>query len=255
MFTVLNVTKRRNTIFEKLFGCFIRDEYNVRTMGVYRGAPFYEMNVTIGKRGIDVQRVIDCVGKCSKRLVTNNFDLLPQNKDLALFKSDKLYRKMMQNTFVKILENNSLKKNPLPICVIDEKAENTDFIKRLCDYALTLTIVTHKNEKYSSICEDVTEETGLCPMHKNNVSNENIIINLDDNNMIIYDKEGSSLIENGEEFTVPEIYNYLKPQEINKYDFYSALYELCGVFSLAECIFDTIKVNHEKKNVAGIHFS
>ena len=87
MFTVLNITKRKNGVFEKLFGCFIKDEYNVRTVGVYKGAPFYELNVLVGNKKIDAQKIIDCVGKCSRRLVTNDFDLLPQNDDFGLFKS------------------------------------------------------------------------------------------------------------------------------------------------------------------------
>lgn len=255
MFTVLNITKRKNGVFEKLFGCFIKDEYNVRTVGVYKGAPFYELNVLVGKKKIDAQKIIDCVGKCSRRLVTNDFDLLPQNNDFGLFKSDKLYCKMIQNTFVEILDNNGLKNHPVSVCVVDRKAVNIDFIKRLCDYSSTLVIVTEKSEKYHLVCEEITENTGLCPIVKNNISNENIIINLDDNTMTIYTEKGRGIIENGDDFTVPEIYNYLKPNEINKYDFYSALYELCGVFSLADCVFETIRVNNEKKSVADVHFS
>ncbi len=255
MFTVLNITKRKNGIFEKLFGCFIKDEYNVRTVGVYKGAPFYELNVFVGKRKVDAQRIIDCVGKCSRRLVTNDFDLLPQNNDFSLFKSNKLYSKMIQNTFIEMLGNNCLKKHPVPVCIVDNKGIHTDFVKRLCDYSSTLVIVTDKAEKYNSVCEEITEDTGLCPILKNNVSNENIIINLDDNTMTIHSEKGICIIENGDDFTVPEIYNYLKPQEINNYDFYSALYELCGVFSLADCVFETISINNEKKSVADVHFS
>lgn len=255
MFTVLNITKRNKNIFEKLFGCFMKDEYNVRTVGVYKGAPFYELNVFIGKKRVDAQRILDCVGKCSRRLVTNDFDLLPQNDDFGLFKSNKLYCKMIQNTFVQILNNNGLKNHPVSVCVVDRKAINTDFIKRLCDFSSTLVIVTEKAEKFNSVCEEITEDTGLCPIIKNNIPDENIIINLDDNTMSIHNEKGRSIIKNGEDFTVPEIYNYLKPKEINKYDFYSALYELCGVFSLADCVFESISMDNEKKSVADVHFS
>ena len=62
-------------------------------------------------------------------------------------------------------------------------------------------------------------------------------------------------ISAGVDFSVPEIYEKLLPVGINKYDFYSALYELCGVFSLGESVFDTIMVNNEKKLVQDIHFS
>ncbi|MBR5245745.1 MAG: hypothetical protein IKV25_00045 [Clostridia bacterium] len=255
MFTVLNITKRKNNVFEKLFGYFIKDEYNVRTVGVYKGAPFYELNVSIGKRQIDAQRIVECVGKCSKRLVTNNADLLPKHYDLVLFKSNKLYCRMMENTFVKILDNDGLKSHPLPICVIDWKGEDINFVKRLCDYSSTLTIVTGNAEKYQCVCEEITEETGLCPVVKNNASDEEIIINLDDNTMTIENKNGRWIIDKGEDFTVPEIYNYLNSKGVEKYDFYSALYELSGVFVLADGFFDFIRVNNEKKSVPDVHFS
>ena len=56
-------------------------------------------------------------------------------------------------------------------------------------------------------------------------------------------------ISSGVDFSVPAIYENLLPEGICKYDFYSALYELCGVFSLGESVFDTIMVNNEKKRV------
>lgn len=255
MFTVLNISKRNNNIFEKLFGCFIRDEYDVKTVGIYKGAPFYQLNVRVGNRGVNCQKILDCVGKCSKRMITNDFDLLPETDDFGLFKSNKLYNKMMQNTFVEILGANDINNSPLPICLVDEKASNTDFAERLCKYCSTLTIVTLKREKYNSVCEEITENTGLCPIFKSESNGERIVIDLDNNAMEICGENKKTIINNGEDFVVPEIYNYLKPEAINKYDFYSALYELCGVFSLADGVFETISMNNEKKSVTDVHFS
>ncbi len=255
MFTVLNISKRNNNIFEKLFGCFIRDEYDVKTVGIYKGAPFYQLNVRVGNRGVNCQKILDCVGKCSKRMVTNDYDLLPETDDFGLFKSNKLYNKMMQNTFVEILSANDINNSPLPICLVDEKASNTDFAERLCKYCSTLAIVTLKREKYNSVCEEITENTGLCPIFKNESNGERIVIDLDNNVMEICGENKKTIINNGEDFVVPEIYNYLKPETINKYDFYSALYELCGVFSLADGVFETISMNNEKKSVTDVHFS
>ncbi len=255
MFTVLNISKRNNNIFEKLFGCFIRDEYDVKTVGIYKGAPFYQLNVRVGNRGVNCQKILDCVGKCSKRMVTNDYDLLPETDDFGLFKSNKLYNKMMQNTFVEILSANDINNSPLPICLVDEKASNTDFAERLCKYCSTLAIVTLKREKYNSVCEEITENTGLCPIFKNESNGERIVIDLDNNVMEICGDNKKTIINNGEDFVVPEIYNYLKPETINKYDFYSALYELCGVFSLADGVFETISMNNEKKSVTDVHFS
>ena len=69
-----------------------------------------------------------------------------------------------------------------------------------------------------------------------------------------FDKQNIN-ISSGDDFTVPEIYEKLLQDGANKYEFYSAVYELCGVFSLGESIFDTIIVDNEKKRVKDIHFS
>lgn len=255
MFTVLDITERKNNAFERLFGWLIRDEYELKTVAIYKGAPFYQLRIRVGKKGLDTQRIIDSVGKCSRRLVTNNVSLLPQNSDFGIFKSKKLYDKMMQNTFLTVLYNNKINKNPLPVCIIDKNANNTDFAERLCECSSSLTIITDKNDKYNSVCDSITENTGLCPIFKKEVTDEKIVMDLDNSIMKILSDKEEITIEKGEEFIVPEIYNYLKPQSINRYDFYSALYELCGVFSLADCNFESIYVNNEKKSVADVHFS
>jgi hypothetical protein len=62
-------------------------------------------------------------------------------------------------------------------------------------------------------------------------------------------------ISNGENILVNDVYKKLLPEGINEQDFYSALYELCGVFSLGECIFETVCVNNEKKLIKDIQFA
>lgn len=51
------------------------------------------------------------------------------------------------------------------------------------------------------------------------------------------------------DFNLPEQYCSLKPEGIEKYKFAAALYELCGVFSIGECRFNSVTVNGEKKSI------
>ena len=62
-------------------------------------------------------------------------------------------------------------------------------------------------------------------------------------------------ITNGENIMVDDIYKKILPQNVNECDFYSALYELCGVFSLGECIFENVMVNNEKKLIKDIQIA
>ena len=43
--------------------------YELKTIPVFKGAPFYKLEVTIGKKGVDWQQVTYFVGKCANRLL------------------------------------------------------------------------------------------------------------------------------------------------------------------------------------------
>ncbi len=255
MFTVLNIQKRKDTLFEKIFGCLRSDDYQVRTVAVYKGAPFYILDAVIGKKGINTEKIIVSVGKCAKRMVTSDDSLLPQVDEIGLFKSDELYKCLLQNTFLTILRQNFSHKNLVTVCFVDRGGEYTDFVRELSSFSSSLNIVTDKKEKYLSIVDEITEETGLCPALKKDLVDADVVINLDEFYMNVTTLNLHITVEDRCDFTVPEIYNYLKPNSINKYEFYSALYELCGVFSLAEGVFDSIMINNEKKSLSDTHFS
>ncbi len=252
MFCVLSVKVRNKTFFEKLFGKFFVDEYSVKTIPVFKGAPFFSLNITTGKREIDWENIVFSVGKCATKLLLNGDIQLPDDFNIAVFKSHLLYSKMMKNTFIHILEN---QKGIYPISIMDTIADDTDFVRRLSKYASSMSIFASNKEKYIGICEEITEETGMCPILKNEFEDARIKINLDNLTMTIQNDGEYINISAGDDFTVEPIYENLLPDFVNKYDFYSALYELCGVFSLGESIFDTIVVNNEKKCVKDIHFS
>ena len=73
--------------------------------------------------------------------------------------------------------------------------------------------------------------------------------------MTINTKNGLYNISDGEDFKVPEIYENLYDNSVDKLLFYSALYEFCGVFELAELCFETIVINGEKKGINELIFT
>lgn len=253
MFCVLSVKERNRTLFERLFRKFLVDEYSVKTVPVFKGAPFFMLDITTGKREIDWDNVVFAVGKCAGRLVLSDEIVLPENVGICAFKSGVLYDKMMKNTFIHIIHNNQ--KRYYSLSVMDMNGENAEFVKRLSPYASSMNICTLKKEKYTEICNEIIESTGMCPVFVDEFHDADIKINLDNFTMTILQNSNNINISSGYEFSVLPIYENLLPQGVCKYDFYSALYELCGVFSLGESVFDTIMVNNEKKNVHDVHFS
>ena len=253
MFCVLSVRERNRTIFERIFGKLLTDDYSVKTIPVYKGAPFFSLDITTSKKEINWEDVIFAVGKCASRLVLNGDVRLPENLNINIFRSKALYNKMLNNTFLQILENNN--DRMYQISLMDENAENTDFSRRLSEYASSLCICTKDKEKYIPVCDEITEVTGMCPVLKSHFADSEIKINTDKGTMTIFNNNENINISSGVDFTVPSAYENLLPGGVDKYDFYSALYELCGVFSLGEGIFNIITVNNEKKSVQDILFS
>ncbi len=249
MFCVLNVEKRPDTLREKLFGNFIKDEYNARLVPVFKAAPFYAFNVKVGKRGVDWERIIYTAGKCSRRLVLTNNTQLPSRPDISHFKSDLLYREMMGNTFVEILKKLDSQKS---IVLIDRNSKQEKILYKLAPFASTLTVVTDKKENFNRICDNIQQNCGLSVVLQSASAEAQVEIDLNRSVMTLNGEKNCVNITGGCDFIVPEIYEKLLPPNTDRYTFFSALYELCGVFSLGECIFETITVNNEKINLSNL---
>ena len=95
----------------------------------------------------------------------------------------------------------------------------------------------------------------MCPVLTSDFVDSHVKINTERNIMTIKTSVELVNISSGENFSVSPIYENLLPDGVCEYDFYSALYELCGVFSLGECVFNKLMVNNEKKRREDIHFS
>ncbi len=255
MFCVLKINRRNQTAFEKLFGALKKDEYNLSAIPVFKGAPFYILDVCIGKKGIDWEKVLLYVGKCASRLIVNCEIDIPRDMNIGVYKSEKLYDKVMKNTFLDIIKNNTDKRNLLNISILDKQGIYTDFTEKLSLFSSSITIATEDKEKYYDVCERIRENTGMCLVLTNDFADKDIKINADTNIMTIRTKDELINVTSGDDFSVPSIYEGLLPDGVSEYDFYSALYELCGVFSLGECFFDNLMVNNEKKRREDVHFS
>lgn len=253
MFCVLRIVKRENKLFERLFGSFIKDDYSLDSVPVFKGAPFFVVTVAVGRNGVDWEKVAAISGKCSAKLLCA--EAIPETDCIGRFESSLLKNRIAENTFIKLLEQNNLKNHPADIAVTDSKALNTAFTEKIAPFAASLTVVTDNKERYGKTAERLLQETGTSAALLSSVNGEKIIIDSDNYIMTVQTDNGKMKIQNGCDFTVPESYRALLPEGIDKYDFYSALYELCGVFSLGECIFSSIEVNNEKKNTDSIHFS
>ena len=253
MFCLLKISERRDSFKEKLFGRFIKNTYELKTIPVFKGAPFYKLEATIGKKGIDWQQVTYSVGKCANRLLLDDSISIENVKGVGRYNNKILYEKMMKNTFVKVLKEQN--KTFDSLCVIDKRGVSTDFLLKLVPYFQRITITTDQKQKYEKVCDYILENTGLCVLLQSEIQKATVKIDTEQNIMTINTKKAVYNISDGEDFKVPEIYENLYDNSINKLLFYSALYEFCGVFELADLCFETILINGEKKRTNELIFT
>lgn len=254
MFCVLNAEKKKRVFIEKIFRFLACDNYSITTIPVFKGAPFYMLNASVYDE-VDWDKVIELSGKCSKRLVINGNIQIPENHGIGVFYSPTLYNRAFMNTLLHIIKNNVSLKNPQDITLYDKKGEYADFLTFLVPYVSKLTVVTDYKEKYTKACDEILDDTGLCVSLLSDFNDGTIKINADKNTMSVSTKNQFINVTCGENMMVNDIYKKLLPAGVDEYTFYSALYELCGVFSLGECIFETITVNNEKKHIDTVTFS
>lgn len=253
MFCVVNINERKDTIKEKLFWRFIRDEYELKTIPVFKGAPFYRLDITVGKRGVDWEYIAYCTGKCAGRLIVNNAVNIPKNFGLGRYSNKALYNKMMQNTFAHILKQQ--KKIFENLCFVDESGEFQEYLHTYVPYFNKITVATKNKEAYFKTCDNILEDTGLCVTIQSEEETAQVVINCKENLMQVRIKNIVHNICNGEDFDVPKIYEKLYDETLDKLIFCSALYEFCGVFELADLIFTSIKVNTQKKGTNAVIFT
>lgn len=253
MFCLLKISKRRDTLKERMFGKFIRDIYELKTIPVFKGAPFYKLEVTVGKRGVDWQEVTYFVGKCANRLLLDEKINIENISGVGRYNNKILYEKMIKNTFTEILKQQN--KTFDSLCIIDKKGMCADFLLKLVPYFQRITVTTENKEKYVKVCDYILQNTGLCVLVQSEIQNATVKIDTERNVMTINTKKCIYNVSDGEDFKVPEIYENLYDNSVDKLLFYSALYEFCGVFELADLCFKAILVNDEKKGINELIFT
>lgn len=253
MFCLLEISERRYGLKEKLFGRFLKDIYELKTVPVFKGAPFYKLNVTVGKMGVDWQQVRFFVGKCANRLLVNSAVDLDETVGVGRYEKKTLYPKLMQNTFITLLKQQNKIFDDL--CFIDKKAQSAELLYKLVPYFNKISVVTDNKPQYDKTCDRILEETGLCVTTQSEIQNACVKIDTERNIMTVITENNIYNITDGDGFSVPTIYENLYDETVEKLLFYSALYEFCGVFELADLSFETIVINGEKKGINEVIFT
>ena len=238
-----------------IFKSLTKDKYELKTVPVYRGAPFYLLKITL-YRGQEPggEEIVRLVGKCSKKLLAGGIPL-PQIKEIGFFNGDLLYRRLIENTFLEILKRNFNRREPYDLAIVDTDGRCTSFSLSCAPFCKSMTVITKRKEEYYLTVEEIKNRTGLCPSVQESAAFKSVTADLSGCELTVRGRGEPIIFKNGIGFEPAEVYSQLVPEGIDRFNFYSALYELCGVFELGNGIFTEIEANGKKMTVTDIGFS
>lgn len=246
MFCVLLLEKEKKTFLDRIIKSRLKDKHHFETVPVFKGAPFYKLTVTYKNEAPCWDEIYKITGRCSQKLVMNDNIILPRDARFGAFKGVEYHKLLMENMFLKIIIENCETIRNRGIVIIDKNGKKVDFIKKVALCVKKMTVVTQEKENYGKVIDEIIDETGLCISVQSKMEDDDICVDLDNCVMKIRLNSRTVVISKGDDIVVPPIYSELLPETIDKVDFYGALYELCGVFSLSECYFDSLYEKDKK---------
>lgn len=231
MFAVITVEKEN-----KKSGLLKRKKSRTESnsVAVIGGAPFRDIKIFVGKKGIDWKSVERAAGCALKSVIVQNGLELPENTSLKKFIPDTLPLLLMLNTAAKHIDKGeNAKKRTL--LIMDENAVLPQYIERIVFCAYKIKIVTDYPEKYYSVCSYLLENYGVSPVICSSLNeNEKADICIAEKESVFAkinftaDKIGSQ----GFAIKMPDEYKKLCPEGVDEFLFLCAMFECGGVSAL-----------------------
>lgn len=248
MFAALIIRPQSNKFFKRKFQNTFPQKTEVLQTAVRNGAPFFTVTVSKKRGEIPWENVEFHVGNCAERMLLPNGVIPPENSKIKMFEPRVLPKRALFNTACELLSRS--KRNPVgrTITLIDENGELSRDVYRLVPFASAVRIVTEKTDLYDSASEQIMERFGAALLVTDEVSrgadSDFIIAPNGVHDTFLPSK--MCIVINGREqpsqgfisvtcknMNLQEHYRRIVPRGIDPDIFAAALFEKCGVSSLA----------------------
>ncbi len=249
MFTVVELNEENRKGFHSLSRFFRKPKVEINTLELKNGKSFYLCKAETRKGRIPWKE-IELVSPAKNFLVPGCIDgKLP----LKVWVPQKLPQIMLFNSSVEYIKQKALPPAKTHITVIDKEGCCVDFFKEVIKLASHITVVT-TDERYRNLSDELLNAYGVSLIIRKEFYEdkaENCF--LFDYNAervplsykgTVFSKNKKHLL-NGKsltpgDFDLPEEYEKLRSEKINKLHFASALYELCDVKELQSLKFNEL---------------
>lgn len=248
MFAVLKLLPREKGLRARIRERFEKSEPTVTQIPVKSGAPFFSVEMRIGRDGADWTALAAMLGRCAKRLLIEDGIVLPESGIVKRFVPERLPSILLFNSAVQLMENSGLPPVNCSCTLIDKTGIFCSALHKLIPLAASVRVVTDQIESYEAAAEQIFEAFGasvvICEEEPTALRDTFVLRPFAASGagtVTVTDKDERHSILHGEGIVLPQEYADLLPQNTDPLVFASALYELCGVRVLSSLTYTHLK--------------
>lgn len=232
MFAIINVSQS-NAVFRKVKICSQR-------FTLPNSDAFFTVTAEKSYSRVPWKKLENCMGILKKDVILTGDAVLPEYSGISEFTPDVFPYIVLVNTAIERLNNSRYKS----LIIFDEKAICMDYIQRFVNNFERIRVITPYVEKYTAVARILLENYGFSlevsadPSYDSDV----IISNSCDIPLYFSGKVFSNKrkfmmnaeVFSGGEIVLPEEYENIRPEGVDKFLFASALYEKCNISELGK---------------------
>ena len=235
MFCIVRITEEEKGFFSKLKYLFNRRLPQLEKINIKAGAPFYYLEISKKQIGNNNEILSKILGRCSQYIIPCRDTVITDNSYIKKYIPTVFPSIMLINSAVNLLLNKSYDKSKYSIAITDKNAQFVKYIEEFINLASVITIYTDNGFSYNQLAEELYLKYGASLIIKSTESmdyNSDLTVSTGYDESIVERIDGKLIKLTGEYFELPAEYEKLRPAQIDKILFSSALFELCGVKSL-----------------------
>ena len=249
MFTVVELIEEKRKGFGDFIKLLRKPETKIETVGLENGKCFYICKSEM-RRGRVSLKDIESLSPSKNFLVP---DFYSEKISFNAWIPKSFPQIMLFNSFVAYVKEKNLPPSKTHITVVDKEGVYVNFFKEVIELASSITVIT-TDERYKNLSDELLSAFGVSLIIREEFSEEKsanaFLLDYNAESVplsykgTVFSKNkkhllnGKSLTPGG--FDLPDEYEKLRSEKINKLYLASALYELCDVKELQSLKFNEL---------------
>ena len=239
MFAILQISET-NTILRK-------PKINSLRYNLPSGDAFFIITTDKHMGKIPWKKLEKCLGILRNCILLPDSITIPDDAEITAFSPEILPKLLLINSATDCIRKHKQNYINKHLTVFDENALYINHIERLIPCFKNITVITDKTDSYNNLSAELLTDYGfsLVVSDKENFDCD-VVISHECNppvyfNGTVFTNKKKHLMNaeafSGSEIKLPEIYENMRPENIDRILFASALYEKCGEKSIGELFY------------------